>query len=178
MTKQSKSPAFAHPVGAFPLSVKTRRADALFQALLRANMSYIMLAADHLDEDGRDIALGFVEVADQLTNGIVKLSQRDREEKKFALRELHADLLKRGCAVLGGRVAIAILRQPRDDAGVIMGEWTDRVEMTAIVITDATTAEATMFMPLGEVASRDEGIIEPTSEMPWTSPPTQETDLG
>jgi hypothetical protein len=169
MINHPECPVFGHPIGEFPVSVKARAVDALFQALLRSNASYIMLAADHLDAESRDVALDFVEVADEITDGIVKLAQRDREESRFELCEMHADLLNRGCNVLAGRVAVSILRQPRDKAGIIMGQWTDRLEMTAIVITDTKIAEATILMPLGTVAPCDEGRIEPTSELPWPS---------
>jgi hypothetical protein len=168
MRKQSAQHVFAHPIGAFPLSIKPRHPDELYRALIRANASYIMLAADHLDEESRDIALDFVEIADEVTDGVVKLPQRIRELSRFEFGEIHADLLKRGCNVLGGRVAIAIRRQPRDESGTIMGEWTERIEVAAIVITRAEISDAMLLMPPGSVASRDEGHIEPTYELPWS----------
>jgi hypothetical protein len=63
MIDQSAGAVFKHPVGIFPLPIKERGVDGIFQALLSSEQSYIMLAADHLDEESRSVALDFVELA-------------------------------------------------------------------------------------------------------------------
>jgi hypothetical protein len=159
---------FCHPRGIFELRIQQRDPDLLCQVLLASGSSFVMLSSDCRDVENRKLALNFVDIADEITNGLTRfIKQRRREEARLEFVEMHDELLRRGYNVLSGRVATAIHNQPRFDVGGMTREWTDRVDSTAIVITDAGISEAVMLMPCGHVAPDDKGVIEPTRELGW-----------
>jgi hypothetical protein len=162
MNRMTEHPTFAHPLGEFPIAIRPRGAELLCQALLRSQTSYIALDLDRLDPETRLLALRFIEVCEQLTNGLL-LAQAVRERSRLGLGELHAKLVERGCHVLGGRIELASVHEDH----AVFGQWTELSEITAAVITDVAISEATILMPAGKVAPQSAHSIAPTREMEW-----------
>jgi hypothetical protein len=156
----------AHPLGEVPMRLARLDADALSQALLRAQSSYVTVGAG-LDEKALQLGLDLVETADGMTHGIARLGQRDRERARLAFRRIHAELLKLQCRVLAGRQAIAKTHAPRDGEGYVIRRWTEAVETVGAIVTAEPVGEGALLMPCGEVAEGYEEWISPNLELPW-----------
>lgn len=168
MSDNFEAPLFSHPRGDFQLRIRQRDPDQLCQNLLASGASYVLLSADLRSADDRELALAFVDLADELTNGTIRIAkQRRREEARLQFAETHDELCKRGYSVLSGRVATAVYVPAIYEPGVVNLDWTDRVDSTAVVITDAGMPDAYMLMPAGHVAPSDKGRIEATRELEW-----------
>jgi hypothetical protein len=162
---------FRHPHGSFELRIVQRDPDQLCQALLAAGASYILLSADLRNTEDRELALDFVDLADELTNGTTRIAkQRRREEARLQFAETHDELRRRGYSVLSGRVETAVYvpaTYDPSDSRIVNLEWTDLINSTAVVIADAGLPDAYMLVPAGHVAPSDKGRIEPTRELGW-----------
>lgn len=155
---------YRHPHGAFEVKLERHDYDSLSRALLAADKSYVMLDVGFIDALHRRVLLDFVEVADELTNGVTAIAeQRRREEARLQFAELHEALLQRGYTVLSGRVGIATAVPPGD----VFALQTEIIDTTAVVVTTEPVNHAFIQMPVGSVAERHIGVIKPTRELEW-----------
>jgi hypothetical protein len=149
---------FCHPHGGFPVRLRQLSGESLAHLLLAADASYIAIEADRVSEEDLPLVLQLVVLGELLTKGIDTLTQALRERTRLELRRTHDALLDRGFSVLVGAMERAFIRHGGDC------QSTDYTRVIGVVIHDAVRIEATLLLPVGQVALRDRGELAPARE--------------
>jgi hypothetical protein len=145
---------FSHPHGSFAVPCRQLDGEALAHQLLAAEESYITVAVAPAADD-LPLVLRLVELGEQLTNGIAKLTQLERERSRLELQAAHDALLERGYGILVGAMDRAVIRSPG------ASPWTDYARVIGVVVHGTGEVAATLCLPEGRVLDRDRGELAP-----------------